>query len=271
MSNQMLKEISTWKLDAKFEEVNRYFYNIDEFKSITNGERCFVIGRKGSGKTAISEKIYIQSSPKLFTEKLTFKNFPFNELYSLQNDKYTRPNQYITLWKYLIYSSICRMMVRNQSIDSGVRVSLEKIYGGTEPAQNLSRLVSRWVTGGFGLSILGIGGQVTGSKAEPDVGVQSWIDRVDILEDVVSQYLDDSEYYILFDELDEDYRSIVELGDSNKYLSLITSLFKAVQVVRSIFVKSKHIFPIIFLRDDIYDLVLDPDKNKWDDFRIDLD
>jgi hypothetical protein len=32
-----------------------------------------------------------------------------------------------------------------------------------------------------------------------------------------------------------------------------------------------QIYPIIFLRDDIYELVQDSDKNKWGDFRVDLD
>jgi len=31
-----------------------------------------------------------------------------------------------------------------------------------------------------------------------------------------------------------------------------------------------RLYPIIFLRDDIYDLIQDSDKNKWGDFRVDL-
>ena len=52
----------------------------------------------------------------------------------------------------------------------------------------------------------------------------------------------------------------------------MTSLFKAVQDVKNIFKdRSKYrIFPVIFLRDDIYEIILDADKNKWNDFKIEL-
>lgn len=93
-----------------------------------SNQKCYVIGRKGAGKSAICEYIVKQKSYNSFSVKLSFKNYPFNELYSLQNEKYTQPNQYITLWKYLIYSNICKMMVENENIENSVRVELEKLY-----------------------------------------------------------------------------------------------------------------------------------------------
>lgn len=56
------------------------------------------------------------------------------------------------------------------------------------------------------------------------------------------------------------------------YLDLLTSLFKAVQDVRSVMAKAGDgIYPVIFLRDDIYDLIQDADKNKWRDLEVDLE
>ncbi len=52
MPEELLREISDWKLDAKFEAIERHFYNIREVQDIKDGIRSFVIGRKGSGKTA---------------------------------------------------------------------------------------------------------------------------------------------------------------------------------------------------------------------------
>lgn len=49
-------------------------------------------------------------------------------------------------------------------------------------------------------------------------------------------------------------------------------MFKAVQDIKNIFKLSNlHINPIIFLRDDIYDLIKDTDKNKWSDYKIEID
>jgi len=265
----VLSEIEKWKLDAKFEEPDRYFYQPENVKRIELGDYSFVIGRKGCGKTAVSENIFKRTEHDSFSEKLTFKNFPFNELYRLSNDEYTRPNQYITLWKYLIYSAICRMLVRNNSIDNEASEILEKIYGGNNTITNLRRSIGKWVGREWSISILGVGGKLSLSENGEN---QPWVEKVDVLEDVISEYIDTSNYFILFDELDEDYSEIVNRGNQNDYLSLITSLFKAVQDIRSIFSSTNiKIKPIIFLRDDIYDLIMDADKNKWNDFRIDLD
>ena len=52
-----LGEIRNWKLEAKFEDTERYFYEFAAVEKLLSGERSFVIGRKGTGKTAISEFI----------------------------------------------------------------------------------------------------------------------------------------------------------------------------------------------------------------------
>lgn len=57
----------------------------------------------------------------------------------------------------------------------------------------------------------------------------------------------------------------------SEYLDLLTGLFKSVQDVRAVFGGTgKNLFPVVFLRDDIYDLIRDPDKNKWKDLEVDL-
>src|SRR5690606_25419407 len=43
-----------------------------------------------------------------------------------------------------------------------------------------------------------------------------------------------------------------------------------VQDVRASF-KERKVFPIVFLRDDIYSLLEDPDKNKWSDYMVELE
>lgn len=268
--SQTLKRIADWKLDAKLDD-NRLFFQTADVPLLENGSKSFAIGRKGTGKTAISEFIFSEASHDRFSKKLTFKNFPFNDLYKLENGKFRAPNQYITLWKYLIYSSIAQMMQVNQRINPELRAQLDLIYP-DEPIETLARKISNWTSADFELSFPGVGGVKIGGKRDASDKESAWIHRVEILERIVSENVDDSSYFILFDELDEDYMDIGEAERHFAYISLLTSLFKAVQDVKSAFRGSgRKIYPIIFLRDDIYDLMKDPDKTKWGDLKLDLD
>ena len=270
MSKELLLEITNWKLEAKLEDIHRYFYPTQATDLIANGSRCYVIGRKGTGKTAIAEHLHQEVGYYRFSQKLTFKNFPFNELYNLQNTKFRAPNQYITLWKYLIYSSVAKMMSRNENIDSTLRSKLANIYS-DDLEQSLPRTITKWTSSNFEFKILATGVS-TGLARSTNKNDVPWIDKVEILEKMIIDQIDDSFYFIIFDELDEDYKDTIEHERREQYTSLLTSLFKAVQDVKSIF-RASHfkLLPIIFLRDDIYSVMQDPDKNKWRDLSIDLD
>lgn len=270
LSKNTIRSISdNWKLEAKLETQKNYFCNFEEVNQIIEKNKCYIIGRKGSGKSSISEHILSLRGYNIFCEKLSFKNFPFNELYGLDNQKYTPPNQYITLWKYLIYSTVAKLMVSNEKIDSKVRAQLGEIYN-NDPIRSLARTINQWTSAEFGANIFGNGGTL---KIARDIRINptNWIEKVNSLEDIILNYCDDSKYFIIFDELDEDYRAI-KSGDHIQYNYLLTSLFKAVQDVNYTFNSTNiKVYPIVFLRDDIYSLIRDADKNKWRDFKIEIE
>jgi hypothetical protein len=266
---RILDEIKEWKLEAKSENTARYFYHVEELKNIAKGSAAYVIGRKGTGKTAIAEHLLRVKEFDTFTEKVTFKNFPFNSLYKLENSSYTNPNQYITFWKYLIYGLVCKMMVRNEAVDLATRQVLEKIYA-PPPLKALEKWISRWTASDFSLSIFGSGGKL--SLKEESSSSQTWIERIDILEQVIAENAGSFKYYVVFDELDEDYKNMTDPDHYQQYTDLITGLFKAVQDVKSVFKEQRSsILPVVFLRDDIYAVLMDSDKTKWDDFKIELE
>ena len=266
---RVLEELKDWKLEAKSENSSRYFYHVDEVTKIAKGSAAYVIGRKGTGKTAIAEHLLKLDKFDTFAEKVTFKNFPFNSLYSLSNSAYTHPNQYITFWKYLIYGLVCKMMVRNQAVDIRVREILEKIYS-PPPMKALEKWISRWTASDFAISIFGNGGKVSLKEGNPEA--QSWTDRIEVLEQIIAEHAGDFKYYIVFDELDEDYKNMTDPTHYQQYTDLINGLFKAVQDVKSVFNdQAPKIMPVVFLRDDIYGVLMDSDKTKWDDYKIDLE
>jgi energy-coupling factor transporter ATP-binding protein EcfA2 len=260
--------IKNWSVEARKERQD-YFYYIQEVTDIAQGDRYFVIGRKGSGKTAIAQHLAEISEPNVFSIRLSFKNFPFNILYSLENNReYTAPNQYISMWKYLIYSYLCRKMIENQNINLDIRNKLTKLYGDSTEV-SLNKLIEKWTSKSFGLEVLGVGFNYERERAIEEI---TWIDTIEILERVILEYCDDSRYYFLFDELDEDYKEFTTEVEARNYMCMLTSLLKAVQQIRSTLdVAQKCVYPIVFLRSDIYSQLKDADKNKWRESLIDLE
>lgn len=156
------------------------------------------------------------------------------------------------------------MMLKNPKINSDVRESLSLSYD-LDPITRLPRIVEEWTSNEF--EVLEIGKRRV-AKSSPI----PWIERANILEDIITANIDDSSYHVIFDELDEDYRDITNKDEAIPYNNLITSLFKAVQEIRNTFKQlNKKIIPVIFLRDDIYSIIKDPDKNKWSDLKIEID
>lgn len=266
---ECLMAVSEWKLEAKLEDAIRYFLPVPETDLIISGKKSYVIGRKGTGKTAIVSYLSGVSNEEFSSEKLSFKNFPFNDLYRLENEQYTKPNQYITLWKYIIYSTIVRMMAARPLVDPLLRKKIRKVY--PEPnASDLKGLLKKWTAGDFSISVLGSGFSFSNWFSKMDD--TTWIERVDHLEEFIKKNCDTSTYLVMFDELDEDYKEMMERFIDGGYIQLLTSLFKAVQDIRGIMDREgKRVFPIVFLRDDIFDLITDSDKTKWRDLTTTLD
>jgi hypothetical protein len=123
---------------------------------LENGESCYVIGRKGSGKTAIAEYFRNLKGHDVFVRTLSFKNFTFNELYKLEDKGFTRPSQYTTLWKYLIYGAVCSMMAENEALDGTVTSVLRKHFD-VNFEKALASSISKLTDQSGGLTILGTG------------------------------------------------------------------------------------------------------------------
>lgn len=262
--------VQGWNVEAKLED-SKYFFMYKEVQAILNNRKCYVIGRKGAGKSAICNYITSIKEYNVFSSKLSFKAFPFNAIYGLEDNSFKQPNQYITIWKYIIYSNVLKLMVQNQSVEQNVRTELEKIYPKVT-IKNLASEVTEWTSVEFGIDILGNGGSLKVDRNKSK-GATNWKEYVDVMEDIIINYCGRAKYYIVFDELDDDYKDVTLNQEFKAYKELLTSLFKAVQDVKSVLSKERgfNIMPVIFLRNDIYAHIKDADKNKWDDLSIELE
>ncbi len=158
------------------------------------------------------------------------------------------------------------MIGENHKTDPLVAKQINKAFGNNADT-NLAAIIRSWTVGKVNLSFFGFSGGV--EKA--DKTEQDWVRVVEQLESIVIKYASGSRYFIVLDELDEDFRDVIGRYKNDQYLQLLTSLIKAVSEIRSISVTNDlNVFPIIFLRDDIFELLRDNDKNKLVDVTLEL-
>lgn len=268
MALEDFEEISRWKLEAHEEDTSRYFYRPQEYDRLLAGDICYVIGRKGSGKSAIAANIAKTSSYDHFTASLSFKDFPFNLLYDQGDSDFTSPSQYTTVWKFVILASICGLLAENEGVSGDLVSDLRNSFS-TDFSSALRGSTTKEGPRNFSISIAEVI-KVELGRSEERTSRQPIGDRVVQLERLIASHLDSSKYFIIFDELDEDYDDILISDAKSSYFELLTGLFKAVAAVRRKFSDKPGVRPIVFLRDDIYDLIKNNDRNKWDDLRWDL-
>ncbi len=267
-NREILEAATHWRLDASQEEGD-LFYEFDGFEEIRSGLRSIVIGRKGSGKTSIAETLVraAREDSKILACVLSFKDFPFNFLYEFKDTNFPKPSHYITLWKFLVYSNVCFLLSRSSLVDLKTREVLREQFP-SNPSIALDRVVRDWMSTGFKVSAFTIGGEYSRSDSSVRRNL-SLRDRVIVLEEFLLTKLGDTEVFVIFDELHEDYTGLENRSPDSNYFLLLRGLIRASTQIANSFNKSR-IKPIVLLRDDIFDLIVDPDKNKWSDGVFDL-
>ena len=269
--NSCFEDIAyNWKVDASNED-DKYFYITENAKQILSGRRCFVIGRKGSGKTAIRRYLVTEAKkdPLHFIKSLSFDNFPFNDLLPYSESNIAHKRQYFLFWKYVILSSIAQMMLENNALSTHVYNELYPLFG-QSLKDTLSNNIKTWTGDIFSFNALikhlNIAGNINRNYTKNESTLE---DKVDILQKYIDKNMGENfKYSIVFDELDDGY---ADTSQREEYNSLLTSLFRAVNDVKEKFEHSNSIIqPVIFLRDDIYSQLEDTNTNKWTDWIINL-
>ena len=262
-----LDAVAKWRLEERGKDNRRYFFESPETGGLYNGEMCFVIGRKGSGKTAIAEHILNMQDRRTFARKLSFRNFPFKHLAQFEQEGFATSSRFTNIWKYITYITMLHAFAKNEEISSDLRARIQE-----EIPQDLSRAVSEYIKQitdlSFGLKILGSGGDASTKRALHKQETPIY-ERVAILENIIDEHIDGSTYYILYDELDDDFDRESAHPEST-YIKLLGGLFRATDDIRARFADRAKVFPIVFLRGDIYDLMQDNNKAKRTNSIVDL-
>ncbi|MFB3919571.1 MAG: P-loop ATPase, Sll1717 family [Candidatus Velamenicoccus archaeovorus] len=277
----LLKKIDFGDIDGLYDpNLGEYFLDFDYSKSIITGDAAFIIGRKGTGKSALYNWIEKkQKDGDVLVANLSFKDFPFEKLLNLSDDQFAVPNQYQTIWRNIILSELACLILKDQK---------------NKPSDEYNILTS-YVLYHFGKDIIDLHKEITrkaekkgctisfpkiaqgGIENETATDLKDGLSNITLINrrlfEIIEAYLKTnptSKYIIQFDQLDDNYTVYL---NNERYFQAIISLFKAAYDINQTF-RSKHI-PVkiaLYLRSDIYNRIdkFDAESARWDEFRLTL-
>jgi hypothetical protein len=258
---------------AEDDQLKRFFVQTPVYDALIKGVRQVVIGRKGSGKSALYLALTDRTDGTHFMAKgLTFSEYPW-ALHTLYAHELTsRHERFIASWRFLTYIEIFKLLLtqdRNRYKESS---DAKKALASVEAfiRKNWGHIAfdykKTFPSGGFQFSGLQFAPQVYGfAVGGADVdrhggGLGQTIERL-------NEWLAHAlravgpfapTVYILFDELDTGYDPT-----SLDYIDRVTGLLLAVRILAREFQASELPFcPIAFLRSDIFSSLQFGDKNK---------
>ncbi len=258
--------------DADNDEVLlRAFEDHEAYEAVVAMKRHMVIGRKGSGKTAIFKKIITTREPDFFSYGHTFSDYPWHHHERQARIGIPDFDKYTHSWKYLILLSAAKIALnQDQSLpfDDGSMEELVRLeafvvdtYGSRDPdlTQTFSPTKELRLRPHFEIDWKILKGDIS-PESVPVLELPTIVAEVNaaFLRTVLRCLNPEHKYFIAFDQLD--------LGFDQSNAEYSNRLIGLLLAARDINLAAKeagvNLFCVIFLRDDIYDVLHFEDKNK---------
>jgi len=259
-------------IDADTDELlDTCFQSHDAYLRAKDHQHFLIIGRKGSGKTAIFRKLITTRHHDVFTFGHTFSDYPWHHhdaqavLGVPEEDRYTHS------WKYLILLTTSKILLNSDQSQPWSEEVLEDIgklesfvvdsYGSRDPDLTQLFVPSKTLrvnpTLGIPFTNLKIGVSIERVAVSDLPKIVQDVNRT-IAASVIRALNPKYDYYVCFDQLDLGFDA-----ESPKYSQRLTGLILAARELSQLARAGRKRFSVaIFLRDDIYQLLRFEDKNK---------
>lgn len=285
----ILDWINVGKVSAERDELlSEYFFDNGVLKGVIDSSSSFlVLGRKGAGKTAVFRHLS-DNRKKFIAERdllipLSFEDYNWNIHALLVDENKAQSLAYKQSWKFVILIECVKAYKawfesNNNKVPDSLRKAnklLEKIF--EAPIPSISQLVGRKLLSLSGISLpkggldleegeldsisLG-GGNISFDDVQTDRTLQQHLSEnienlIKYLDTVLMGVTPDCpKIYICFDRVDEAWDDVSY--DSSK--KVIAGLVSASDSITSQY--KGNIRPIVFLREDIFDVLSINDSNK---------
>ena len=253
---------------AEEDPVLEYFLTTDAVRQVEENEIFLVLGRKGSGKTALVKHFTKDHEKNPYRRPLNLRGYPWELHSELADSQVGEMEAYVATWRYLIAAqaaSACLEANFRNTIDEEkqLRNFFTRNYGA--PTVDVDKVFApeRLVIDKAVLRPKFAGnelGELDFRRIKPGFGQQIDAVATEIIRLVgeIMRYRGRNHIELHFDELDVG----LEKFDRNREL-LIVGLILAIQSFRGLAQKREQIVrPFVYLRQDLWDSLAFSDKNK---------
>lgn len=234
-------------------------------------QRTVILGRKGSGKTAIFRRLTRIKSEDVCVSGHLFSDYPWHH-HSKQKEVGVPDEQcFVSSWEYLIYVTMAKLVLSRrpdtyglEKIDRDLKLLenfLKDTYGTVDP--EISKIFSPGTklqfSGDVGVDAKFLKAKISAKEITIEYLPIKFSEINIKMKNTIIECADPNiNYYVCFDELDLGF-SLDKEEYKNQIMGII---FAARKINNSARDGNKNISIIIFLRDDIYNMLHFEDKNK---------
>ncbi len=279
--SSLLDEIATWDHRATKDEAKYFFAspNLEqEIQGLLTGKKCFVVGAKGMGKSAVLERIKSLCGENAIILTNEFSPANLNDFCAQTANQQVRVDDLQHLWKYYIAAKTC-LALAEKRLGPLRRFDLAAKYGLSAHRSWWQRIWRAWPKfkridiGGYGgvefqTIDAPVDGKPSGLRFEAPKDSRShaflWSVQSDIAIDdaIKAQTLSKTKIFILFDEIDQALSQARDQQTFSDYLATVGALISSVYSLRKKFEDAgAQIYPIVAIRSDIYSYITHADKN----------
>lgn len=247
------------------------FQDHEAYLSLLAHKKPIVLGRKGSGKTAIFRKLVRARQYDVLSFGHTFSDYPWHHHRLQELVGVPTEQRYVGSWVYLILLTMAKILLNQDESQPWDPEALEDLgrlerfvvdsYGSRDPdvTQLFSPAKKLRIQPTMKLNILA--GELSGKlESLPMSDLPRIIQDLNrnIAQTVLRCLNPELHYYVCFDELDRGFDPT-----DTQYHGLLVGLLLAAKHLNDLCAEYEKQFSVaVFLRDDIYQLLRFEDKNK---------
>jgi hypothetical protein len=252
-----------------------YYLKTDAYNKAVRGEVQLVVGRKGSGKSAIFLQIRDKERSKSNNVVLDLKPdgyqlIKFKELILKYLQEGTFHHTIIAFWEYVLLLEICHKVLEN---DQKRHLNNSKLYESYRELEKKYKGENYLRKGDFSERIVGLMENLTvaykkqyGEKENvrlsvPEITTLLYKGDISKLKEKLIEYLKlKDKVWLLLDNIDKGWPSS---GLENEDFIIMRTLIDALRKIQRQFDKERiEMHPIVFLRNDVYELLVEKTSDR---------